>query len=59
MIIHPLCYVQGCAGGILRGCGRQTVGAVVIFCGYYLVGLPVGIPLLILTPLKVLGRSLD
>ncbi|GAQ91928.1 MATE efflux family protein [Klebsormidium nitens] len=28
------------AGGVIRGCGRQSLGAVSTFCSYYLIGLP-------------------
>ncbi|CAH1776860.1 unnamed protein product [Owenia fusiformis] len=47
--------IAGVCGGVLRGCGRQVVGAVVIFIGYYILALPVGIPLMFLTPLGIEG----
>eukprot|EP01135_Chromosphaera_perkinsii_P002714 Nk52_evm82s226 gene=Nk52_evmTU82s226 len=34
--------VQGVCAGILRGCGRQTTGAILNSVCYYLVGLPMG-----------------
>eukprot|EP00126_Sphaerothecum_destruens_P012421 Sdes_comp21302_c0_seq1m19944 len=34
--------VQGVCAGILRGCGRQTTGAILNSICYYLVGLPFG-----------------
>nr|XP_054774175.1 multidrug and toxin extrusion protein 2-like [Lytechinus pictus] len=33
-------------GGVIRGTGRQVVGAVVDLLGYYLIGLPLGISLM-------------
>ncbi|XP_074659913.1 multidrug and toxin extrusion protein 1-like isoform X2 [Tubulanus polymorphus] len=46
----------GCVcGGIIRGCGRQHFGAITVFIGFYLVGMPIGIPLLFLTELKTVG----
>ncbi len=47
---------QGVCGGILRGSGRQHIGAVIVFVGYA-IGLPVGIYLMFKTSLKVSGRS--
>jgi MATE family multidrug resistance protein len=33
---------QVAAGGVLRGMGKQTMGAVMIFIAYYVIGLPLG-----------------
>jgi hypothetical protein len=52
-IISPA--FQGCSSGILRGCGRQRTSATIVFCGMYLVGLPIGIPLMFLTSLGTAG----
>ncbi|XP_074640283.1 multidrug and toxin extrusion protein 1-like [Tubulanus polymorphus] len=41
--------------GVLRGCGRQNIGASIIFVGYILVALPTGISLMFLTDLKAIG----
>ena len=46
------------SSGALRGCGRQFIGAVIMFFGYYVLALPIGIPLALLTPMKVLGMWL-
>ncbi|XP_064640620.1 multidrug and toxin extrusion protein 1-like [Lineus longissimus] len=43
------------AGGILRGYGKQRVAAIIVFVGVYLVGLPVGIPLMFMTDLLSAG----
>lgn len=48
--------VQICGNGILRSVGAQTYGAIIAFVGYYVIGLPIGIYLLIKTQLKVLGK---
>ena len=41
--------------GVLRGAGKQIVGAVVNFVCYYIIGLPLGISLALLTKLGVTG----
>ncbi|XP_064637635.1 multidrug and toxin extrusion protein 1-like [Lineus longissimus] len=47
--------ICGCSSGILRGCGRQRTSAMIVFCGMYLVGLPLGISLMFLTDLGTAG----
>ncbi|XP_064650008.1 multidrug and toxin extrusion protein 1-like [Lineus longissimus] len=47
--------IAGVCAGILRGCGRQGIGAGIILACYYIIGLPVGISLMFLTSLEVLG----
>ena len=42
-------------GGVLRGSGRQYIGAIMNFVGYYIIGLPVGITLAIKLGWGVLG----
>ncbi|KAJ3026372.1 hypothetical protein HK097_006466, partial [Rhizophlyctis rosea] len=46
----PLCAIfqlsdaiGGVGGGILRGCGRQGVGAWINLAGYYVLGVPLGL----------------
>uniref|UniRef100_A0A1I8HDB1 Multidrug and toxin extrusion protein n=1 Tax=Macrostomum lignano TaxID=282301 RepID=A0A1I8HDB1_9PLAT len=39
----------------IRGTGRQVEGAVLLFIGYYVIGLPIGIPLALLTDLQMTG----
>ncbi|PAA62512.1 hypothetical protein BOX15_Mlig026985g2 [Macrostomum lignano] len=41
--------------GAIRGTGRQVEGAVLLFIGYYIIGLPIGIPLALLTDLQMTG----
>ncbi len=50
-----LCCPQATSNGVLRGCGRQYIGAGVIFFAYLFVALPVGISLMFLTPLRLQG----
>jgi multidrug resistance protein, MATE family len=45
-----------CVGaGILRGCGRQKLGAIANLGGYYIFGLPLGIIFAFVLDLKLLG----
>ena len=46
---------QGVGVGIVRGTGRQTLGAVIIFISYYVFALPVGAPLMFMTSLGLAG----
>ncbi|CAH1777792.1 unnamed protein product [Owenia fusiformis] len=48
--------MQQVCGGILRGCGRQTLGACVNFIGFYIIGMPVGLPLMFKTKLGIAGH---
>ena len=41
--------------GVLRGAGRQFLGAGINAFSYYVFGLPIGIPLALATDLKTLG----
>ena len=47
--------VQGTVAGIIRGSGRQKIGAIMNFVFYYLIGLPIGISLALLTDLGATG----
>ena len=42
-------------GGVLRGSGRQYIGAIMNFVGYYIIGLPLGITLAIKVKWGVVG----
>ena len=48
-------FVQGVISGIIRGSGRQLIGAGVNFVSYYIFGLPVGIVLALVADLGALG----
>ena len=41
---------------VVRGTGRQTMGAIVIFVSYYVFALPIGIPLMFCTFLGQAGK---
>ncbi|CAH1777023.1 unnamed protein product [Owenia fusiformis] len=43
------------AQGAIRGSGRQLPGAIAMFIGYYIIALPIGIPLMFLTNLRAAG----
>ncbi|XP_078536016.1 multidrug and toxin extrusion protein 2-like isoform X4 [Lissotriton helveticus] len=43
------------AGGIMRGSGKQKIGAILNAVGYYLIGFPIGISLMFAAKLGVLG----
>ena len=55
--LWPLIYsiLQVVIGGVLRGSGRQYIGAIMNFIGYYIIGLPLGITLAIKVKWGVLG----
>ncbi|XP_038159387.1 multidrug and toxin extrusion protein 1 isoform X2 [Cyprinodon tularosa] len=38
--------ISAASGGIIRGAGKQRVGAICYFLGYYGIGFPIGIPLM-------------
>jgi len=42
---------------VIRGTGRQTVGAVVLLVSYYVVALPLGISLMFATSLQLTGSQ--
>ncbi|RNA07949.1 multidrug and toxin extrusion 1 [Brachionus plicatilis] len=54
-LVHFFDAVQVCGGGILRALGAQVYGVIIAIVAYYLVGLPVGLYLLLKTPIKVTG----
>ncbi|KAM9320072.1 multidrug and toxin extrusion protein 2-like [Gastrophryne carolinensis] len=52
---HLCDAIAGTCGGILRGAGKQKIGAVTNAVGYYLVGLPIGISLMFAAKFGVIG----
>lgn len=48
-------YTQGVLCGVLRGVGHQKFGALTNLVAYYMIALPIGIPLTLLTNLQVSG----
>ncbi|XP_071061348.1 multidrug and toxin extrusion protein 1-like [Pseudochaenichthys georgianus] len=52
MIIDAL---SGSLGGILRGAGKQKIGAICNILGFYGVGFPIGVPLMFAAKLGIIG----
>uniref|UniRef100_UPI00398F10DC multidrug and toxin extrusion protein 1-like n=1 Tax=Pristiophorus japonicus TaxID=55135 RepID=UPI00398F10DC len=52
---HLFDGMAGVSGGVLRGTGKQKLGAICNLIGYYLVGFPIGISLMFAAKLGVLG----
>ena len=50
-------FFQSVSRAILRGCGKQSVGTLVAFISYYIVALPVGVPLMLLTSFGMTGEE--
>ncbi|CAH8581358.1 unnamed protein product [Heterobilharzia americana] len=51
-------FYEGFAGvseAVLLACGRQILGAITIFCGYYCIGMPIAMILTYKTSLGILG----
>ena len=55
MFLSIMDYVRGVTVGILRGSGRQSLGALLNFFCYYMIGLPLGIFLAFASRLGTLG----
>ncbi|XP_034044607.1 multidrug and toxin extrusion protein 1-like [Thalassophryne amazonica] len=47
--------VGGVAGGVVRGVGKQLIGAACNLVGYYVIGLPVGVPLMFAAHMGIVG----
>ncbi|XP_075709043.1 multidrug and toxin extrusion protein 2-like [Rhinoderma darwinii] len=52
---HLCDAIAGTCAGILRGSGKQKIGAITNAVGFYLVGLPIGISLMFALKLGVIG----
>lgn len=48
--------MQAACGGIIRGAGKQKVGAVCNIVGYYCIGFPIGLPLMFVAKMGIKGR---
>ncbi|XP_073471240.1 multidrug and toxin extrusion protein 2-like [Aquarana catesbeiana] len=53
--VHLCNGINGACDGVLKGTGRQKIGAVAAFFSYYLIGLPVGLSLMFPAKLGVFG----
>nr|XP_040031564.1 multidrug and toxin extrusion protein 1 isoform X2 [Gasterosteus aculeatus aculeatus] len=47
--------ISAAAGGIIRGAGKQRIGAIVNILGYYGVAFPVGVPLMFAAKMGITG----
>ena len=47
--------LQVVMGGVLRGSGRQYIGAIVNFIAYYIIGIPLAVVLGFKTTLGIIG----
>eukprot|EP00731_Ephydatia_muelleri_P026098 Em0018g198a len=48
-------HIQGALAGVLRGCGRQVLGAVSNFVCFYIIGLPIGVCLALVAEMGAIG----
>ena len=48
--------LQTACKGVLYGTGRQIFGALILFISYYVLALPIGIPLMFLSELRTAGQ---
>uniref|UniRef100_A0A8C2YYV3 Multidrug and toxin extrusion protein n=1 Tax=Cyclopterus lumpus TaxID=8103 RepID=A0A8C2YYV3_CYCLU len=55
--MHIFDAVAGVAGGVLRGAGKQTIGALVNLVGHYFIGLPVGVSLMFAANMGIVGKT--
>ncbi len=45
------------AGGVLRGAGKQLIGALCNLVGYYFIGFPIGVSLMFAANMGIVGKS--
>lgn len=50
-------YDQGVAGGVLRGAGKQLVGALCNLVGFYFIGVPIGVSLMFAANMGIVGKN--
>uniref|UniRef100_A0A3B4XS26 Multidrug and toxin extrusion protein n=1 Tax=Seriola lalandi dorsalis TaxID=1841481 RepID=A0A3B4XS26_SERLL len=56
--IHVAEAFAGVTGGIVRGAGKQMIGAVCNLVGYYLIGFPIGVSLMFPVKMGIVGLHL-
>lgn len=52
-----VCHVQGVTGGVLRGAGKQLVGAMCNLVGHYFIGFPIGVSLMFAANMGIMGKG--
>ncbi|KAK7919148.1 hypothetical protein WMY93_010432 [Mugilogobius chulae] len=55
--MHAADAVAGVSGGVLRGVGKQKIGAVCNLVGYYVIGVPVGVSLMFAAKMGIVGSK--
>ncbi|KAI3373672.1 hypothetical protein L3Q82_022263 [Scortum barcoo] len=55
--IHVADAFAGVTGGIVRGAGKQKIGAVCNLVGYYFIGFPVGVSLMFPVKMGIVGED--
>nr|XP_020136820.1 multidrug and toxin extrusion protein 2-like [Microcebus murinus] len=55
---HLFDALAGTCGGILRGTGKQKIGAIMNAVGYYVFGFPIGVSLMFAANLGIIGMCL-
>ncbi|KAG7486117.1 multidrug and toxin extrusion protein 1-like [Solea senegalensis] len=53
--VHIPDAVAGVAGGVLRGAGKQLIGALCNMVGYYVIGFPIGVALMFAADMGIVG----
>lgn len=51
-----VCRFQGVTGGVLRGAGKQLVGALCNLVGHYFIGFPIGVSLMFAANMGIMGK---
>ncbi|XP_027874986.1 multidrug and toxin extrusion protein 1 [Xiphophorus couchianus] len=52
---HLCDAVAGVTGGVLRGAGKQLIGALCNLVGYYVIGFPIGVSLMFAAKMGIIG----
>ncbi|KAM7393655.1 hypothetical protein PAMP_020512 [Pampus punctatissimus] len=53
--MHFVDAIAGVSGGILRGAGKQMIGALCNLVGYYFIGFPIGVSLMFAVNMGIVG----
>ncbi|XP_074521634.1 multidrug and toxin extrusion protein 1-like [Halichoeres trimaculatus] len=53
--MHVFDAVAGVTGGVLRGAGKQLIGALCNLVGYYFIGFPIGVSLMFAAQMGIIG----